>query len=341
MNAMPLSPGLEEDPGRPAALDAGTVPCRQRRTVAGGHDWHLDEYRSARCAEAVSADRRPSQRPLALLLHGTGASSDSWHGLAQRLAPHMDIVAPDLPAHARTRTPVDAALDIDAQALALETLIGTLDREPDVLIGHSAGAVILAARAMRQAQACGQAPTRAQGTAPADLDRPTRPAAHLILLNGALLPLEGPAGWLFQPLARVSSSIGWLPRLFALRAAREPDHVRRLLRSTGSSVDDAMVARYRSLLADDVHVAGVLRMMAAWDLRLFAGRLDALRVPVHLLAGDADRTIPLRHAHRLRARLAQASLQVLPGLGHLAHEEAPDIVASAVLDHLNRSRIRS
>ena len=334
MNAMPRSAGYAEPPlpkfmptPMPTPMPISQPPAferRQRRVDAGGHDWHLDEYRQASDADDPGAGRR--DRPLCLLLHGTGASASSWDGLASRLAPCMDIVAPDLPAHARTRTPRGAALDIDAQASALDALIGRLGREPQVLIGHSAGAVILAARAMRAAPADAGAGAN------------TSPGARLISLNGALLPLEGPAGWLFQPLARVSNGIGWLPRLFALRAAREPDHVRRLLRSTGSMVDDAMVARYRALLADDAHVAGVLRMMAAWDLRGFAGKLDSLRVPVHLLAGDADRTIPLRDAHRLRARLPRATLRVLPGLGHLAHEEDPDTVAGAVLDHLDRSR---
>jgi len=333
--SMARTPTVDAGPGQPcspavAAASGGVaaVPAErwQQRVRAGGHDWHLDRYRGA--APATAGETDATHRPLCVLLHGTGASAASWDALAPLLAQRFDIVAPDLPAHARTHTPRTAPLDIDAQATALQALLDTLACEPDVLIGHSAGAVIAAAWALQRARA-----STADGA-------PRSGGPRIVTLNGALLPLEGPAGWVFQPLARLSSGLDWLPRLFALRAEREPDHVRRMLRATGSSIDDAMVERYRPLLADGDHVAGVLRMMAEWDLKGFARRLAGLRAPLHLFAGDADRTIPLRHAHRLRSLLPDATLDVLPGLGHLAHEEAPVSVAAAMLDRLDHPDAR-
>jgi len=42
--------------------------------------------------------------------------------------------------------------------------------------------------------------------------------------------------------------------------------------------------------------------------------------------GERDRTLPPSHARRVAARLPQARLHSLPGLGHLAHEEDPQAV---------------
>ena len=172
-----------------------------------------------------------------------------------------------------------------------------------MLIGHSAGAAV----AVRMA-----------------LDDPSAPAA-IISLNGALLPLHGLAGQLFSPLAKLLAAHRVVPRLFAWRADDEA-RVRRLVASTGSRIDDADIALYRRLVSDPAHVAGALAMMAHWDLRSLAAELPRLRAPLQLLAAEGDRTLPPTHARRVAALLPQAGLTVLPGLGHLAHEEAPQRV---------------
>lgn len=295
VDALPAPTGI-------AAASAPAIRFDQQRVTAGAHHWHVDRYTAANRDE-----------PTCLMLHGTGASADSWQPLAMRLGERLNIIAPDLPAHARTRSPETAPLDIDAQASELDALIDELGIEPQLLIGHSAGALIAAAWRLKRSQ-----------------EQPARAVPRLVCLNGAMLPLEGPAGWLFQPLARLSNGIGLLPRLFALRAAREPQAVERLLGSTGSTIDAAMVARYKILMSDPVHVAGVLRMMASWDLNGFAARIPTLGPAVHLFAAERDTTIPARQARRLAAAIPGATLDVLPGLGHLAHEEAPDRVAQAL-----------
>jgi magnesium chelatase accessory protein len=50
-----------------------------------------------------------------------------------------------------------------------------------------------------------------------------------------------------------------------------------------------------------------------------------------LVVGDGDRAIPPAQATRVRAHVPSASLEILAGLGHLAHEERPDLVADLVL----------
>jgi magnesium chelatase accessory protein len=78
-------------------------------------------------------------------------------------------------------------------------------------------------------------------------------------------------------------------------------------------------------------------MMAAWDLATL--RRDMVResapqgklagLPLLLIHGATDAAIAPRHAHEA-ADLTKARLVVLPGLGHLAHEEQPGDVAGLI-----------
>jgi magnesium chelatase accessory protein len=107
-----------------------------------------------------------------------------------------------------------------------------------------------------------------------------------------------------------------------------------MLASTGSRIDAASAVFYGRLVRRPAHVAGALAMMANWDLKALAPELKRLHLPVTLVVGANDRTIPPDDALRVQALLPQARLLRLPGLGHLAHEEAPETVARLIQESL-------
>ena len=78
-------------------------------------------------------------------------------------------------------------------------------------------------------------------------------------------------------------------------------------------------------------MAGALAMMADWDLPGLWHDLPRLHTPLALLVGQQDRTVPPSQAQRVRLKLPATVLRHLDGLGHLAHEEAPQRVAEALL----------
>jgi magnesium chelatase accessory protein len=51
-----------------------------------------------------------------------------------------------------------------------------------------------------------------------------------------------------------------------------------------------------------------------------------VRAAGHLLAVGRDRTVPASNSQRVAGMLPAATLTLLPGLGHLAHEEQPQQV---------------
>jgi magnesium chelatase accessory protein len=80
-------------------------------------------------------------------------------------------------------------------------------------------------------------------------------------------------------------------------------------------------------------VAAVLAMMTAWDLRPLLQDLPRLAPALHLVVAEGDRTVPPRTSEEAARRQPRAVLHRLPGLGHLAHEEAPAVVLE-LLDRL-------
>ncbi|HUN91885.1 MAG TPA: alpha/beta fold hydrolase BchO [Burkholderiaceae bacterium] len=245
--------------------------------------------------------------PVAVLLHGTGSSTHSWAHLLPRLQASFTVVAPDLPGHGFSGRLRRDRPSLEGIAAALRDLFRALDIEPQLYIGHSAGAAI-------GARLC--------------LDsRPHR--IPLVSLNGALLPLPGWQGALYSPLAKLVVLNPLAPHLVAWCAA-DGSAVRRLLDSTGSSVDAATSRRYARLLRTPAHVAGTLEMLAAWDLRPLARELPRLGDALTLVVGDRDGTVPPTEAQRVHALVPDAHVAVLAGLGHLAHEEDPESVARLV-----------
>ncbi len=75
-------------------------------------------------------------------------------------------------------------------------------------------------------------------------------------------------------------------------------------------------------------------MMAQWDLSGLLSRLPQFDRPVHLITGSQDRAVPPQISRDVAARMPRATLTDMPGLGHLAHEEAAGEVAQIVRDTL-------
>jgi pimeloyl-ACP methyl ester carboxylesterase len=61
-----------------------------------------------------------------------------------------------------------------------------------------------------------------------------------------------------------------------------------------------------------------------------------IKMPVSILWGDKDTVTPLEQAHDLKGLLPQATLTILPGLGHIPHIEDPAAFNDALLTALGK-----
>jgi magnesium chelatase accessory protein len=247
------------------------------------------------------------------MLHGTGASTHTWHALAPLLMPHHTLICPDLPGHAFSEQAPGAGMSLHGMAAGVAALVQTLGFPLHGLVGHSAGAAVAAQMLLQE-----RLPLA-----------PPRPV--LVGLNPAWLPLPGWAGVLFSPSAKLMALnplSGWI---MARQGGRD-GVLQRLLDSTGSRLGPEAAAHYGVLLRNARHVRGVLAMMAAWDLDPLAQRLHALPAQVHLHIGLGDQTIPPAMAREALRRIPGSTVTEAAGLGHLAHEED----AAEVAQHLLR-----
>ena len=78
-----------------------------------------------------------------------------------------------------------------------------------------------------------------------------------------------------------------------------------------------------------------MALMANWDLEGLAGDLPQLSAPLTLLVPERDGFVPPARQREAAALVPGARTVTLRGLGHLAHEEAPEGVAQAVRAALN------
>lgn len=265
---------------------------RSRFIEAAGLSWHVQQFGAG--------------TPL-LLVHGTGASTHSWRALAPLLARRFAVTCCDLPGHGFTAGVPHGGMSLPGISAALSTLLEVLQVSPALVIGHSAGAAILARMSLD-----GQIAARG-----------------IVSLNGALLPLESLPSVFFSPLARLLATSSLTARFFAW-SARDRSAVERLIAGTGSTLDDAGIDLYWRLVRNPAHVDGALQMMAHWDLQSLSRELPALSPRLTLVVGDADRTIPPTDVGRVCRLLPRARVINLPRLGHLAHEERADLVAEII-----------
>ena len=245
--------------------------------------------------------------PAVLLLHGQPGTGADW----QWVTPHLDdryrVVVPDRPGYGRTG---GAATGFHGNARAAVDLLDRLGIERAVLAGHSwGGGVVLAAASAWPERVAGMVLVSSVG-----------PGEHIGWDDRLLAaPVVGEAiaaasiGGLGLILGRPRVQSFLTDRLDG-RAAEAVEALTRLTRG-GSGVWRAFLTEQRALLT---------------ELDDLARGLTDLPVPAVVVHGRNDRLVPSSVAEHLAATLPNASLTVLPGVGHLIPHDRPDAVAAAI-----------
>ncbi|MPZ99432.1 MAG: alpha/beta fold hydrolase [Dehalococcoidia bacterium] len=247
--------------------------------------------------------------PPLVLLHGGMGDSRSWRPQLEGLAGDFRVLAWDNPGCGRSsEPPEDWRIDdyADCAACWLEAI--GVDR-PHVL-GLSWGSAVALAL----------------------YDRHPEVPASLILASAY-------AGWAGSlPPEEVEA------RLLGTLAAADLRREELLAAWPGVLSDTAapeVVEEYTAISlsnAGTLHPAGYRAMvhsMAEADLREVLPRID---VPTLLLYGELDERSPLHVARDLEARIPNATLTVIPGVGHLISAEAPDAFNDSVRQFLRARR---
>jgi pimeloyl-ACP methyl ester carboxylesterase len=236
------------------------------------------------------AVRGPEGARPLLLLHGLGDSLAGWAQVAGPLAERFRVHLVDLPGHGLSARPPDWRLP--TLLAAVEHYAASLT-EP-IVVGHSLGGWLALRLALD-----------------ARIDRPR----GLVLVN--------PGGALLEEAA-------WAP-FRALVSARTRTEVHRYL--TAAFYKPPLLLRMlpgelvKAMWADAPQ--GILDAVAAADFVRDA-ELAALRLPVRVVWGTADRLLPAGSLDFFRRNLPDAEFVLLERAGHLPHLEAPRALARAI-----------
>lgn len=106
----------------------------------------------------------------------------------------------------------------------------------------------------------------------------------------------------------------------------------RWLNSTGVLSDDRMERLKKRRGSTDYRAAsGTMRdILVKVVNESYEGQLGRIESPVHLLWGADDRDVPVSVAEAASAILADVTLEILPGVGHLVPTQAPARLATAI-----------
>ncbi len=250
-------------------------------------------------------------RPL-LLLHGLVGSAKNWRRNISFLSRNSSVYAIDLFNMGESdRVPgLDAGLEATADRLA--AFMDALDLDEVDIAGHSHGGAVAMMFAARH-------PGRVRRLI---LFAPANPFCDLG--NQLIRFYQTRYGTWF------ARKVPFLPRMLKATA------LSRMYGDPRRVAPDALDGYTQGL-----HIPGtvdhVLQIVQRWfvDMGLLRSALTGLAgKPTLLIWGDRDRAVGLNSARELQRTLPQSQLLVLPGVGHIAFEETPDICNQAMREWL-------
>ena len=279
--------------------------------------------------------RTPSTDPAAepaLYVHGLGGASTNFTDLADLLSPWLAGEAIDLPGFGRSGPPPDRDYSLAAHARLVIRYLEQSGRGPVHLVGNSMGGAI----SIRVAAFRPDLVRTLTLISPAVPDlRPRKVSDWLLPL--LLVPGIGPRALArldtVPPERRARALIELcfahpelVPSNRLAEAAEEVAH-----RRGYPWAADAMLRSVRGLVLS--YLAGGSR--SAWQF------LTQIELPAVVVWGELDRLVDVSNAPRVAASLPNASLLVLPDVGHTAQLEDPTSTARAILALLARADRRA
>lgn len=246
-----------------------------------------------------------------VLLHGNVVRLQDFlaSGLVDRLAEHHRVIAFDRPGYGYSERPRDRLWTADAQAALLQGALAQLALDEPMVLGHSWGALVALALALRN------------------------PAAvrKLILISGYYFPTlridaavaATPAIPLVGDVMRYTVSAVFA-RLALKRTVKAMFTPQTVPPAFLPMLDREMLIRPSQIRTNAEDAAFMIP--AAVSL---SKRYRELTMPITIFAGAADAIVnPDTHARQLHAQLPDSALHVLPGVGHMLHYAALDEIVS-------------
>lgn len=254
--------------------------------------------------------------PALLLLHGIGGSALTWKHVIARLAQRYTVIAPDLLGHGASER-LRGDYSLGAHASTVRDLLVKLGHDQVTVCGHSLGGGVAMVFAYQFPERCERLVLVDSG----GLGPEVSPLLRLLSLPGSEYVVAlGTWQGLTQAAARAGSALGRL----GFRMSPAADEIWQAYYALGS-VDGRRA--FLATLREVIDFQG--QKVSAVD-RLYL----ASQVPVMIMWGAKDATIPVEHARAAHREMPGSRLEILEGVGHFPPGEAPDRFLALVDDFM-------
>ncbi|HZL31305.1 MAG TPA: alpha/beta hydrolase [Pseudolabrys sp.] len=280
-------------------IEAGYPPAGRFVAVDGGR-LHIVEL------------GRTDAPPLVLLHGASGNLGDMRLALGDKLSQRYRVILIDRPGHGWSDRPGGAADASPArQAALIHQALGRIGVTRALVLGHSWSGALATAYTLAYPEA----------------------VSGLILLAPVTHPWPGGIGWINDVVAvpvigpliahTLILPVGYFLLESGVKAVFRPQlPPRDYAKRTGA----AMVLRPNEFIANAQDLAGLKDFVRAQ-----APRYAEIKAPVAVVAGDVDPIVYTDiHSRAIVKQIPQATLTILPGIGHMLHYAATAQVVEAI-----------
>jgi len=261
--------------------------------------------------KSVHYQRAGTGRPL-LLIHGLVGSALNWRENIDVLSECATVYAIDLLNMGQSDRIPDLDAGLEATADSIAAWMQAVGLKQMDIVGHSHGGAVAMMLAARHPERVGKLILFAPANPFCDLGR------TLIAFYNT------------RPGVFVANLIPWLPSVVKSTALRR-------MYGDPTRVKPQALEGYTAGLSKPGSVQHVLQIVRRWHEDMASLRSVLANLADHptlLIWGDRDRAVGLSSAERLREILPHAELIVIPGAGHIAFEEMPEVCNQIVSDWL-------
>ena len=250
--------------------------------------------------------------PALVLVHGLLGYSFSWRFAIPILTREREVFAVDMPGSGFSDCSAGLDCHLGSAAKRLSRFLDAVGIDQCDLVGSSYGGTTALKLASCE-------PERIRTLT---LVSPANPWSRIGRKRLAALRLRG-ISWTFPKIAR---PMRWLHGYFVRRMYGDP-----------ARIAPDTIHGYSLPLASSKVLDHAVKITASWreDMRSLQEEIGkASTIPTLLIWGGKDRLIEIASADPLSRNFETAKTIVLPGLGHLPYEEAPQEFCPPLLDFL-------
>ena len=279
-------------------------------------------------------DEGNPSNPTIVLVHGSNASLHTWEPWVEIFKTSYRVVSMDLPAHGLTGATPDRDYSSKAQINTVEAVVSHLGLESFVLGGNSMGGGVTwrytlqhpkKVQAMLLVDASGLPQFRRKSIAN---ERNSKKTGNVQKKKGPLIFALMRKAW-FRSTARYLD-----PYFLAVQGAKSAYN-------NSPVVTKELINRYYELNLREGSREATISRFGGFGVRSQEPTdVNALGMPTLIMWGSEDTIIPVSVADQFTSALANTTLIVYAGVGHIPMEEIPERSAADVVSFLETINFR-